>query len=290
MEFHTLEIFIDVAETGSFSKTALRHNCAQSNVSGRMLQLEKECGSRLFYRHNRGVKLTGKGLTLLEYAKKIRYLENDARKMLLDKGEAYGSLRIGAIEAISTNILPQFLTDYHRHHPNVRLSVTTALNNALLEPVLSYDLDGSFLSGPITNPDVETIAFSEEQMFIVASPDAKSLDDLISHAPLITFPEGSSFRARFLNLIKRKDADFQENMVIENSLGAIISSVCAGLGYSYLPRLSVEGLLDQHLLVSFTLRKNDLLPIDFVCRKDHVMDTAFRCFLDEVKNRAAVPA
>ena len=102
--------------------------------------------------------------------------------------------------------------------------------------------------------------------------------------PLITFPEGSIFRRRLELLLSSRKALYADRFLIFNSLGAMISNICAGIGYGYLPWTIVE-----HYLASGAMREYPLddpyadLEIFFVYRKDHIMDAAFRYFLEKVE-------
>lgn len=78
MDIEYLKTFLTLAENGSFSKTAKEHIIAQSTVSSRIQELEKELGQRLFIRNHNHADLTLSGQSLLEYAKKIVDLENQA--------------------------------------------------------------------------------------------------------------------------------------------------------------------------------------------------------------------
>lgn len=50
MDSNLLKIFLSVANMRSFSKASIELNCAQSNVTARIKQLEKSIGHTLFHR------------------------------------------------------------------------------------------------------------------------------------------------------------------------------------------------------------------------------------------------
>ena len=54
MDIEQLKIFISVAATGSFSRTATLTDSTQSSVSKAVAQLETELGAKLFERTGRG--------------------------------------------------------------------------------------------------------------------------------------------------------------------------------------------------------------------------------------------
>ena len=89
MELLDLRYFVSIAETGSFTKSALQNNIAQSALSRRVRDIETELGVQLFYRNGRGVLLTEVGETFLARARGI--LEAAGFTQVVDAG-GYSSL------------------------------------------------------------------------------------------------------------------------------------------------------------------------------------------------------
>ncbi|MFZ0836678.1 MAG: LysR family transcriptional regulator, partial [Xanthobacteraceae bacterium] len=61
MDYPTWKLFTDAAELGSLSKVAVAYGTTQPHISRRIIELERECGGRLFQRTGRGVVLTELG-------------------------------------------------------------------------------------------------------------------------------------------------------------------------------------------------------------------------------------
>ncbi|MFC6673540.1 LysR family transcriptional regulator [Marinobacterium aestuariivivens] len=78
MDTHTLQAFVTVAETGSFSQAAGRLFLTQSAVSKRISQLEEQLDTRLFDRIGRHIGLTEAGQALLPRARKVLLELEDA--------------------------------------------------------------------------------------------------------------------------------------------------------------------------------------------------------------------
>ena len=66
MDIESLNTFLTLAETKSFTKTANQLFVAQSTVTNRINELEKELKLSLFSRTNRSVKLTLEGVKIIE--------------------------------------------------------------------------------------------------------------------------------------------------------------------------------------------------------------------------------
>ena len=71
MNLRQLELFVAVAESGSFSRGAEQALRTQSTVSQQIAGLEGEFGLRLFDRTGRGVELTEGGRILLTQARRV---------------------------------------------------------------------------------------------------------------------------------------------------------------------------------------------------------------------------
>ena len=71
MNLKQLEAFVEVAESGSFSKAAKRLFLTQPTVSAHILALEKELDIRLFVRNTKEVCLTEEGQRLYFYARQM---------------------------------------------------------------------------------------------------------------------------------------------------------------------------------------------------------------------------
>ena len=108
MDSNLLKIFVVVADKKSISLAAQDLGFAQSNVTSRIKQLEKNIGHMLFHRIPKGVKLTVEGEKLYPHAKEIiKKIENTILEMKsLDEQPL---LRIGSTESnAATRISPFF--------------------------------------------------------------------------------------------------------------------------------------------------------------------------------------
>ena len=288
MDFHTLRYFAEAARTGSFSIAAEKCHYAQSNLSSRIRQLEEELGEPLFYRNNRGVSLTAKGEVFYDYAIRILQLSEEAAKAVHDMDIARGKLTIGSLEATALGDLPSLLSTYHQKNPEVKLSLKVDMNDVFLEQVLNRTLDGAFVSGPVDHPQLTEIPFKQDRLLLVGGPDAnvQDVEDILQNASLITFPEGSVFRHRLEMMLAQKSIAYQDRLTVLNSLGAMIANIRAGIGYGYLPVSVVTPYIERGQMVSLpTQSPYDQLHIVFLYRSDHILDAAFRFFLDMIRQR-----
>lgn len=71
LDVKDLRYFVAVYEAGGFSRASEALGTVQSNVSARILALERSVGARLFERRWRNVLPTRRGDKLYAYAKKL---------------------------------------------------------------------------------------------------------------------------------------------------------------------------------------------------------------------------
>lgn len=285
MDLQSMRFFIATADAGSFSSAAEILNYAQSNLSSRIKQLEDELGEQLFYRHRKGVIMTAKGQLFYEYATKMLRLSDEAVTAIRNMDEARGTLRLGSLEAIVMEDLPELLAKYYGKYPDVKLSVTTDMNDQLMDAVLDRSLDGAFIAAPVSHPDLIAIPFNTKHLVIVgsASEASVSADTILAEKPLITFPEGSIFRHRFELLLSSKSTNYLSRLHTMNSFSANVLNICAGIGYGYLPRSGVSSYIEQGLMQEYPLDDPySELHIAFVYRRDRIMDAAFRFFIADL--------
>jgi DNA-binding transcriptional LysR family regulator len=117
-------IFHTVAKCGNISKAASMLYISQPAISKSISRLESELETELFYRGSRGVTLTEEGQMLFSYIDKA--LESISRGE--DNIKSYnelgvGHIRIGVSTSLCKHILLDYLKDFIKDNPNVKLSI-----------------------------------------------------------------------------------------------------------------------------------------------------------------------
>lgn len=124
MDTRQLEYFVTVAQERSFTQAAARLNAVQSTVSAGVAALEKELRYAVLVRSTRRVELTPEGAELLPISERI-LAEVAKVRVIGGEGGAVlrGRIRIGTLTSLEWLDVPGRLGDFHRRHPNVKLSL-----------------------------------------------------------------------------------------------------------------------------------------------------------------------
>lgn len=173
MEFVDLQYFVSIAETGSFTKSALQNNVAQSALSRRVRDLEAEMGNALFYRNGRGVVLTEAGETFLAAARAIlAQREALCQDMRRAAGELDGTVKLAVPPSVGLVLLAPLLHQIRTDHPRIRMRVLEGFSGHVADWLAAGKVDLAVLykMKASTLLDAEHLLF--EDMFLISAPDA----------------------------------------------------------------------------------------------------------------------
>lgn len=234
----TLECFLAVAETGSFTRAANRVSRSQSAVSQQIAKLENQVNTALFIR-GKNLTLTSEGETLASYAHQIVQLNREAID-LFRHPELIGEVRFGLPEDFASVFLSDVLSEYAAQHPRLLLHIECDLTLHLFERFKKneFDLVLVKMNRPGDFPNGIDV-WSEELEWV---GDQSIFDDENRALPLVVAPQPCVYRARAieaLNALKRP----WRVVFSSPSYSGTMAAVRAGMGVTVLPRNMVpEGL------------------------------------------------
>jgi DNA-binding transcriptional LysR family regulator len=279
-----LKVVEAVARHGSMNKAAVELNTVQSNVSSRIRSLEDELGVSLFQRSAKGVQITPAGRRVLPYAARLSKLLSDASAAARDDGTPAGVLEIGTLETTLALRLPLLIARFAKAWPDVRPMVRTGTTSSLIQDVVDCKLEGAFVAGPVSHPELQTETVFHEELVLVTSRAVRSLDAVraIAHLKTVVFRVGCSYRQRLDALLASMGLLVPEPLEF-GSIDAIIACVSAGVGITLLPRGVVadawqEGRVAVHELPTAFSQVKTV----FVRRIDSHFSSALATFLDSV--------
>jgi DNA-binding transcriptional LysR family regulator len=241
MEFRNIKTFCTVANHSSFQRASETLHYAQSTVSAQIQALDEELGVRLFDRLGRRILLTEAGENLLNYARKLLDLEEEAKSDVGQSGSLQGCLNIRVPESFCIHRLPQAIKRFHASHPGVRLNFMTCAQEGLQADLRKGVTDLAFLfTESIQAADLESEATGFEKLAIVASRNhslarkSKIKPADLAGQTLLLSRADCSYR-RILEALLA-DEKVRPGVVLEfSSTAAIRECVAQGVGLSILP-------------------------------------------------------
>ncbi|MDU5099343.1 MAG: LysR family transcriptional regulator [Peptoniphilus grossensis] len=131
-----------IADTKSISKAAEELFIAQPSLSQSLQRIERELGTHLFIREQRGMKLTYAGEKYYLMAKEILDIYSDFKSEITHINELKaGRLVIGIARYMGMNILPNVLPDFNKNYPNIEIIIREENTRVLENLVLGGNVD-----------------------------------------------------------------------------------------------------------------------------------------------------
>lgn len=153
MEFQSLKLFLDIAQTRSFIRSAENNYMSASTLTRHIQRIEEELGQTLFLRDNRQVRLTEAGEKFLHFAThswaQWQFLQN---QLSPTKGELEGELKVFCSVTAAYSHLPQILARFRQQHPKVEIKLSTGDPAQAVHSVQSFAADVSLTGKPENLP------------------------------------------------------------------------------------------------------------------------------------------
>lgn len=185
MDTQSLQTFITLAEYRNFTRTADSLFIAQSTVTNRIAELEKEIGKPLFERNKRKVTLTKEGELFLPYAQRILELSDTGIRNVNSLRKYTATYRIGSTNTIYECHLFPVIQEYMKLHPEHAIKITIGHSNNLLQAIQDNLLDVAYSYLPFYHNDYRCEIFATDNLVLVTSYDNTRYDNGIAQENLI---------------------------------------------------------------------------------------------------------
>lgn len=262
MEFRELSTFLQVAKLQSFSKAAKVLGYSQAAVTIQIKQLEQELGVHLFDRIGKQTSLTHQGSVFYDHAASIMRDIAQAKDAVSHPQKLNGHLCIGTIESICASLFPSLLTEYHKLHPEVNISIRTDSPDQLLEQINGNQLDlVYFMDKRVYDVKWEKVLEEPEEIVFAATADHPlaqrseplSLDDVLSY-PMVVTEKNASYRLILDQYLAAMGKSLQPYLEIGNT-DFILQFLKQNTGITFLPRFTVEKAVSEGYLRILSVKK-----------------------------------
>ena len=288
MDLDSLRLYVDLAETGSFSKTADRCYMSQSAVSQRIRSLEMEFGQVLVERGKGrpGAQFTEAGRLLLAGARDIVLRADTLKREISELGETVGgTLRVATVYSIGLHALTPSLSRFMKEFPQVNLHLEYLRTDRIYEALTSSTIDCGIVALPRERPQIKIVPLADEQMVIIMPP-GHPLADLpavpiadLDGLPFIAFDPDIPTRALIDNLLKANNVAVDVMQAYDN-IETIKQVVEIGLGIAIVPEPTVRReVWDETLLMRPFAGLELTRPTGVLLLKGRTRSRALRQFL-----------
>ena len=170
MELRDLRYFETIAELQHLGRAATRLHRTQPALTSSIRRLEADCGTALFERSGRGIRLTEAGKVLLKWAQRMRFDVADAKRELQSIGAGLkGHVRIGIVPTAAQFLLPAVARRLLQEAPEVTLRTVVGLIDTLKPLLRAGELDLMVGTESADEPGWISKRLAEDMIVVAAS-------------------------------------------------------------------------------------------------------------------------
>jgi DNA-binding transcriptional LysR family regulator len=262
MKLQQLKILEAISRHSNVTVAAEELHLSQPAASLQLKLLEQEFNLELFRRNNHGMELTQDGRDFLMAACLVLRSADDLERRFKPsrRGSNQDAIVFGANHTLSAIVLPEVLTRFRCHQPDIRLELEVSDSASVENDVEQLRVDLALISRPKHLPNCNYEPFLEirYETAVVVNPDTPfaseiaSLDDLL-RCPLVVkvggpIVEHLQSRGHKLNLAFRCNAPEAARM-----------TVLRGLGVGLLPRTWVQFEIEKGTLKEIAIPQIEAL-------------------------------
>lgn len=295
MNLKQLEVFLAVADTGSFSRGAEATFLTQSTVSQHIAALEKEFDLRLLDRTGRGALMTEGGKVLREHARQLLAgaagLEHAMRRF---KGIEEAVLRIGGSSIPGDYLIAVALPVLLERFPGLQVTLVQGDSHEILEKLARETVELGVVGSTDSRDDVDFEPLVSDTIRLVVGRGHRWWDRNgiavaeIIEEPLILREEGSGTGEALAAALRKAGIDIGK-LVIKARLGsneAVKQAVTAGVGVAFMSELSTGRELERGELAAIDVSGLQVVRSFYIAtRAGRELSPAARAFATVMKEK-----
>ena len=263
MTLTQLEYVLAVYKYKHFGKAATSCFVTQPTLSMQLQKLEEELEITIFDRSKTPIKPTVEGQTVIDQAQVIIKEQKKLFSLIEEsKDEISGELKLAVIPTLSPYVVPQFVHEFQKAYPKVKLQITELQTEKIIELLKEDEIDAGVLVTPLHEASiVEKVLYYEPFKLFVhpshpLSKKSKIKEEDLEIEEIWLLNKGNCFRDQVLNICsKAKEKDLHASVNFESgNLETLKNMVLLGSGYTVLPLMATDGLTakQQKMLRDFS--------------------------------------
>ncbi|MBC5762920.1 LysR family transcriptional regulator [Ramlibacter albus] len=249
-----LRTFAAAAERENFAQAAEKVFRTQAAVSQQMQRLEAVVGCDLFTRVGRNKRLTDQGVRLLEYARRILSLNDEAYRAMTQAVFEYPVKIAACVDAVDT-LLPEYLAMCAETYPGLRVDIQVGRSRWLASALRRGDVDLMLDVAP--HEDFHHVVLRTSPVVWIGGARFHAQPSV--PLPLVLVDSGCPFRGMAIEALAQGERPWRTAFQT-STLAGVRAALRAGLGLT--PR-TIEMLTPELKVVDQELALPRLPPISY---------------------------
>jgi LysR family transcriptional regulator, transcriptional activator of the cysJI operon len=292
LNYESLKLFKDIAQSRSFSRGAAMNDVSQSAASQHVQDLEKWLGTQLLDRATRPLAVTPAGQMYVDFCRDVlRRKEEFEGAVDRLKQQVEGTVRVASIYSIGLSEMAQLEEEFSKRQPEAQLSVEYLRPEKVYSSVLADECDLGLVSYAEASREITVIPWRQEEMLVATAPDHPlarrrqlTANDL-NGIEFIGFDEDLPIRREVDRFFREQGIEVTRTLHFDN-LQMIKEAVAHGVGVSILPARIMRDEVMQGRLVAIPIAASKLFrPLGIIHRKRKHFHLAAQAFLELLQEK-----
>ncbi|MBR2341126.1 MAG: LysR family transcriptional regulator [Clostridia bacterium] len=263
MSTEELKTFIFLSKVKNFTLAAEQLKIAQSTVTNRISELEKEVGKQLFLRVSKTVKLTEEGEIFLRYAERILELQETSIEEMNAVSAHRRTYCIGAINATYELYVKKLVDKCLSNNNETSVKIMLGHSFDLIRALQDNVLGSVFSAVPFKKAGYCNDVYATEPLVLVCAANKNEYPkgitkEQFAKTPYLMCDITLSDAGKYIRSL------FPENHIFKlevDNTSKLIPYLKAGMGYSFLPYGLVREEIEKGELETVTLKGFDVPPM-----------------------------
>ena len=289
MQFESLKVFCDLAETKSFTKTAQINSVSQSAVSQTISALERHFNILLIERSKKNFRLTSEGDVLYQHSKELLQTYDAIHSRMQEiKQVISGEIRVATVYSLGLHDLPPYVKRFMQDYPAVNVHVEYRRANQVYEVVLGNIVDLGLVAYPVPDAKLVVIPLRKDPLVLACHPEhalakLKSVKlKALNGQKFISFEPDIPTRTALDKILKGQGVTVEHVMEFDN-VETVKRAVELNCGVAIVPETTIRQQVADQTLVAVPLEGNHSRPLGAIHRKNKVLSPAIKLFIALLK-------
>ncbi|WP_252503754.1 LysR family transcriptional regulator [Sporosarcina sp. Marseille-Q4943] len=236
-----LEIIKALAEEGNMRKAAERLFLSQPALSQRLQTIEKEWGTLLFIRSQKGLEPTPAGELVIAFAKETILKKEETAEMIASLADrVHGTLKIACASIVGQTWLPQVLKEFVRMYPDAKISLMTGWSSEIVKALYEGEAHVGIVRGQVDWKSRKSYLF-RDRLYLV-DQEITSINELTgTERPFIQFKSDSNYYMEIQRWWQRHFSQYPKRQITVDQIETCKQLALNGIGYAILPSITLTG-------------------------------------------------
>ncbi|WP_251548982.1 LysR family transcriptional regulator [Neobacillus muris] len=258
-EFQLLSV---LAQEMNMRKASERLFVSQPALSQRLQTIEKDWGTKLFIRSQKGLSLTPAGELVIHFVNEVLAKQEKVRESIFSMQDGIsGTLKIAVASIVGQNWLPQVLKQFIDKYPQVKISLVTGWSSEILNSLYDDQVHIGIIRGTPDWKGVKIHLFSDP-LFLVDREITSPEQVLKTDRPFIQFKSDSNYYQEIQDWWMRNFKTSPKRTVVVDQIETCKQMAFNGIGYAILPQVTLKKAGPEIYKIPLVNQNNEPLKRD----------------------------